>query len=36
MKIKTIEAFAIKIPRDLATARGTAGSPTPLIESQND
>jgi D-galactarolactone cycloisomerase len=36
MKIKTIEAFAIKIPRDLTTARGTAGSPAPLVESGNE
>jgi len=36
MKIKTIEAFAVKIPRDAATARGTAGSPAPLVRSLND
>jgi D-galactarolactone cycloisomerase len=36
MQIKSIEAFAIKIPRDLVTALGTAGSPAPLIESGND
>ncbi|MDX2030495.1 MAG: mandelate racemase/muconate lactonizing enzyme family protein [Blastocatellia bacterium] len=36
MKIKTIGAFAVKIPRDLAAARGTAGSPAPLVESRND
>ena len=36
MKIKAIEAFAIKIPRDFADARGTAGSPAPLLESGND
>ncbi len=36
MKIKTIEAFAVKIPRDLVAARGTAGSPAPLTQSQNN
>jgi len=36
MKITAIQAFAIKIPRDLTEARGTAGSPAPLIDSRND
>lgn len=30
MKITRVTAFAIKIPRDLTEARGTAGSPAPL------
>ena len=30
MKITKITAYAIKIPRDVTEARGTAGSPTPL------
>ncbi|MEP7343207.1 MAG: mandelate racemase/muconate lactonizing enzyme family protein [Acidobacteriota bacterium] len=30
MKITAVTAYAVKIPRDLATARGTAGSPAPL------
>jgi galactonate dehydratase len=30
VKITKVTAFAIKIPRDLAAARGTAGSPAPL------
>jgi D-galactarolactone cycloisomerase len=33
MKITNVTAYAIKIPRDLNTARGTAGSPAPLQES---
>lgn len=36
MRITRIEAFAIKIPRDLSDARGTAGSPAPLAESRNE
>ena len=36
MKITRVSAFAIKIPRDLIAARGTAGSPAPLVESAND
>jgi len=36
MKITRVSAFAVKIPRDLTAARGTAGSPAPLVESQND
>jgi len=36
MKITKVEAFAIKIPRDLAAARGTAGSPAPLTEAASD
>lgn len=36
MKITRVLAFAIKIPRDLTAARGTAGSPAPLVESAND
>lgn len=36
MKIKEVTAFAVKIPRDLNQARGTAGSPAPLVESPND
>ncbi|MBI1761273.1 MAG: mandelate racemase/muconate lactonizing enzyme family protein [Acidobacteria bacterium] len=35
MKITSITAYAVKIPRDFTTARGTAGSPTPLVESDN-
>lgn len=30
MKITSVQAFAVKIPRDFATARGTAGSPAAL------
>lgn len=30
MKITNVTAYAIKIPRDLTVARGTAGSPAPL------
>ncbi len=30
MKITKVEVLALKIPRDVAAARGTAGSPTPL------
>jgi D-galactarolactone cycloisomerase len=36
MKITRVTAYAIKIPRDLAAARGTAGSPAPLIEGASD
>lgn len=36
MKITNITAFAIKIPRDFAASRGTAGTPAPLLESQSD
>jgi galactonate dehydratase len=36
MKITRVTAYAIKIPRDLATAHGTAGSPAPLIEGASD
>lgn len=31
MKITNVTAYAIKIPRDLAEASGTAGSPAPLV-----
>jgi galactonate dehydratase len=33
VKITKVSAFAIKIPRDLTAARGTAGSPAPLQQS---
>ncbi|MCI0626346.1 MAG: mandelate racemase/muconate lactonizing enzyme family protein [Acidobacteria bacterium] len=36
MKITRTTAYAIKIPRDLAEARGTAGSPAPLSEGASD
>ena len=36
MKITNVTAFAIKIPRDLAEARGTAGSPVPLQAGASD
>lgn len=36
MKIISVSAFAVKIPRDLTTARGTAGSPAPLISGGSD
>ena len=36
MKITRVSAFAIKIPRDMATARGTAGSPAPLESGESD
>jgi len=36
MKITSVQAFPIKIPRDLNDARGTAGSPAALAESQNE
>jgi D-galactarolactone cycloisomerase len=36
MKITKVSAFAIKIPRDLTDARGTAGSPAPLTAGASD
>jgi D-galactarolactone cycloisomerase len=36
MKITAVQAFAVKIPRDLTDATGSAGSPAPLIESRNE
>ncbi len=36
MKITKVESLAIKIPRDWAAARGTAGSPAPLVEAKED
>ncbi len=36
MKITAVQAFPIKIPRDLAEARGTAGSPAPLTTGASD
>ena len=36
MKITSVTAYAIKIPRDLAGARGTAGSPAPLQAGASD
>lgn len=36
MKITRITAYAIKIPRDLTEARGTAGSPAPLRPGASD
>jgi D-galactarolactone cycloisomerase len=36
MKITNVTAFAIKIPRDLTEARGTAGSPVPLQAGASD
>ncbi|NOT61288.1 MAG: mandelate racemase/muconate lactonizing enzyme family protein [Acidobacteria bacterium] len=36
MKITNITAYAIKIPRDLTEARGTAGSPAPLQAGASD
>lgn len=36
MKITRVSAFAIKIPRDMANARGTAGSPAPLESGESD
>ncbi|MBL8169891.1 MAG: mandelate racemase/muconate lactonizing enzyme family protein [Acidobacteria bacterium] len=36
MKITRVSAFAIKIPRDLTAARGTAGSPAPLQPGASD
>ena len=36
MKITNVTAYAIKIPRDLTSARGTAGSPAPLEAGVSD
>lgn len=36
MKITNVTAYAIKIPRDLTEARGTAGSPAPLQAGASD
>ncbi|MFN0124982.1 MAG: mandelate racemase/muconate lactonizing enzyme family protein [Blastocatellia bacterium] len=36
MKITSVTAYAIKIPRDLGAARGTAGSPAPLEAGASD
>lgn len=36
MKITKVKAYAVKIPRDLAAARGTAGSPAPLNTGTSD
>ena len=36
MKITNVTAYAVKIPRDLTEARGTAGSPAPLIAGASD
>jgi galactonate dehydratase len=36
MKITRVTSYAIKIPRDLTQARGTAGSPAPLEAGQSD
>ena len=36
MKITNVTAYAIKIPRDLTMARGTAGSPAPLQAGASD
>ena len=36
MKITNVTAYAIKIPRNLAEARGTAGSPAPLQSGVSD
>jgi D-galactarolactone cycloisomerase len=36
MKITRITAYAIKIPRDFAASRGTAGTPASLRESENE
>jgi D-galactarolactone cycloisomerase len=35
VKIKRITAYAIKIPRDITAARGTAGSPARLINGKS-
>lgn len=35
-RIESIEAFSIRLPRDSATVRGTAGSPTALASSRFD
>ena len=36
MKISRVTAYAIKIPRELAEAHGTAGSPARLSEGASD
>ncbi|MCI0391631.1 MAG: mandelate racemase/muconate lactonizing enzyme family protein [Acidobacteria bacterium] len=36
MRITRVDAFAIKIPRDVEAARGTAGSPAPLLEAATE
>jgi D-galactarolactone cycloisomerase len=36
MKITNVTAYAVKIPRDLSAARGTAGSPAPLEAGASD
>jgi galactonate dehydratase len=36
MRITSVKAFAVKIPRDLGEARGTAGSPAPLAAGASD
>jgi D-galactarolactone cycloisomerase len=36
MKITGVETFAIKIPRDVEAAQGTAGSPAPLQEADTE
>ena len=36
MKITNVTAYAIKIPRDMTMARGTAGSPAPLQTGASD
>jgi D-galactarolactone cycloisomerase len=36
MKISRITAYAVKIPRELTEARGTAGSPAPLSDGSSD
>lgn len=36
MKITNVTAYAIKIPRDMTEARGTAGSPAPLQAGASD
>src|SRR5262245_51091361 len=36
MKITKVTAYAVKIPRDLATSVGTAGSPAPLQQDASD
>ncbi|MEO8128166.1 MAG: mandelate racemase/muconate lactonizing enzyme family protein [Bryobacteraceae bacterium] len=36
MKIRSVEAFAIRVPRDIGAAAGLAGSPTVLAAGQGD
>jgi len=36
MRISRVDAFAIKIQRDVEAARGTAGSPAPLLEAATE